>query len=518
MVLNHLYYLLPDDWKLQDLQDALAQSHHFSEGETGLVKQTYLESFDWRLWQAGAELVFEESESANRLCWYEHRTGAQQGCVNLENLPRVPKQIPQGHLRQRVAQVLEMRILLPVVCIEQQLRILRVLNKDEKTVLRLGLYTSRFSSPDGKQTGPLDSRVQLLPVKGYDKHLSRVQTRLESLGLEPVLQSPFTTAVNGIGRRPGDYTSKLNYRLDPDMRTDVTTRQILQSLLQTLEANIDGTKADLDSEFLHDLRVATRRTRSAMTQIKGVFDPQELEPFKNGFAWLGQMTGPTRDLDVYLLKFESYQQSLPEKIQPDLAPFHDFLVAHQQQAHKELVRKINSPHFRKLMKEWHQWLESPLPDISYQPNAMQPIAKVADQRIRKIYHRVLKEGRAIKPDSPAEALHDLRKDCKKLRYLMEFFQSLYPKPEIRRLIKLLKVLLDNLGDFQDLQVQAEALESFAELMLKEGAPASALMAMGILVGNLLTRQEQARDAFAELFADFNAEQNIQAFTQLFGGK
>jgi CHAD domain-containing protein len=149
---------------------------------------------------------------------------------------------------------------------------------------------------------------------------------------------------------------------------------------------------------------------------------------------------------------------------------------------------------------------------------MRPIAELADSRIRKVFKRVRKEGAAIYEDSPAEALHELRKDCKKLRYLIEFFQSLYPKPEIRELIKQLKILLDNLGEFQDLQVQAEALEDFGEQMLKEGAPARTLMAMGILVGQLLTRQVQAREEFFNLFNQFSSEQNVQAFNQLFGTK
>ena len=55
-------------------------------------------------------------------------------------------------------------------------------------------------------------------------------------------------------------------------------------------------------------------------------------------------------------------------------------------------------------------------------------------------------------------------------------------------------------------------------MLKEGAPARTLMAMGILVGQLLTRQEQAREEFFNLFSQFSSEQNVQAFKQLFGAK
>ena len=78
------------------------------------------------------------------------------------------------------------------------------------------------------------------------------------------------------------------------------------------------------------------------------------------------------------------------------------------------------------------------------------------------------------------------------------------------------MILDNLGEFQDLEVQAHSLEKFGAQMLQEGAPASALMAMGILVGRLLERQQQARDAFVDLFADFSSESKQNAFHQLFG--
>ncbi|MCU7947434.1 MAG: CHAD domain-containing protein, partial [Candidatus Thiodiazotropha sp. (ex Cardiolucina cf. quadrata)] len=63
----------------------------------------------------------------------------------------------------------------------------------------------------------------------------------------------------------------------------------------------------------------------------------------------------------------------------------------------------------------------------------------------------------------------------------------------------------------------QSLEDFGDQMLKEGAPASSLMAMGILVGQLLEKQVQAREAFVELFAGFSSESNQQAFRKLFGG-
>ena len=70
-------------------------------------------------------------------------------------------------------------------------------------------------------------------------------------------------------------------------------------------------------------------------------------------------------------------------------------------------------------------------------------------------------GKAIDDDSPAEDLHELRKVGKELRYLLEFFASLYPPEVVKPFVKTLKGLQDQLGRFQDHEVQANALRELA---------------------------------------------------------
>ncbi|MEJ2403175.1 MAG: CHAD domain-containing protein [Candidatus Thiodiazotropha sp.] len=516
MSLQAVSYLLPEDFDFEGLKAVLVENHGLSETPSSNLRQTYYDSFDWRVWLAGAELLHEEGVSG-RLCWSALNEGcAPQLCQPLAQKPDFAEDLPPGPVTEQLAKVLEMRVLLPKVVVTQTRKNLAVLDAEEKTVVRLAWVTSEYHSASLKQSGPLDSLLMVIPLRGYEADFQRVIEQLQAFRLSTCEQSLFRIALNRLGIKPGEYTSKLNYRLDPEARSDATAKRIMLGLLDTLEANVSGAKANLDSEFLHDLRVATRRTRSAMSQMKGVFDPQELESFKQGFAWIGEITGPTRDLDVYLLQYNYYRTSLPAAIRPDLDPFHAYLQRHHKAEHARLVKKLNSPHFRKILKSWRDWLEAPLSEQPKGPNARVPTAQLADRRIGKLYNKVLHQGAAIGPNSPGEQMHDLRKQCKKLRYMMEFFQSLYPKPEIRHLIKLLKVLLDNLGEFQDLEVQAHSLEGFGEEMLKEGAPSSALMAMGILVGKLYEKQAETRRAFAQLFTEFSSPENEKAFRKLFG--
>lgn len=517
---NYTEFVVPDGVKLDDVRARLLASERCEADGGRQIARTYLDSFDWRLYQAGGLLEEQEQAGQRTLVWLD-RSGAQ--ALDPTVVPKTPGMIgdlPAGPLRERVAGPLEMRTLLPMARMFSSIEGLRVLDDEGKTVVRVELETNRYASADGKREGHLSPRIRLVLVRGYPKPLSRVQALLQQdIGLPLAQVSELLEALEATGRHPLDYSSKLNYKLDPGERSDAAAKHILIDLLNTLEANVDGSKKNLDSEFLHDLRVATRRTRSALTQIREVFNPEVTERFKEGFAWVQEITGAVRDLDVYLLSFDDYRASLPPPMRPYLQPFKDFLVAHYGTEHKALVRHLNSPRFRTLLKEWRKFLEAPVPEFSAVPNAMRPVRVVADERTWKMYRRVISEGRAIGPESAPEELHELRKSCKKLRYLMEFFESLYPGNDVGKLIKVLKGLLDNLGNFQDLAVQAANLRHQAQMMEEEGvATTDAILAMGVLVGDLYQRQNQARTEFAEIFAKFDTKSHDQMFRALFRRK
>lgn len=290
--------------------------------------------------------------------------------------------------------------------------------------------------------------------------------------------------------------------LDPTPRADVVAKGILRRQFDTLLANLDGVRANRDAECLHDLRVATRRTRSALTQIKGVFPDDLVELYQSRFAWLQQVTNPLRDLDVHLLQFDGYEQSLPASLRPALEPLRAYLLTLQEGEHGRLLTALDSDAFARLVEDWQVFLDAPVPEVSGTANGLRPVKELADARIWRLVKRIRQEGRALRADSPHEDLHELRKSCKKLRYLMEFFQTLYPDHDIRRLIDLLKTLLDHLGGFQDLVVQVGYLSELAQRMRDEDrAETETLLAMGALIGHLLERQQTLRDDFAAVFAD-----------------
>jgi CHAD domain-containing protein len=141
---------------------------------------------------------------------------------------------------------------------------------------------------------------------------------------------------------------------------------------------------------------------------------------------------------------------------------------------------------------------------------------MASERIWRVYRRMVKRGRAIGDDSPAEALHDVRIRGKKLRYLLEFFQSLYPEQAIEGLVAELKRLQDNLGDLNDYRVHRGSLEGYALEMAEESsAPVRTHLAMGRLLDRLEAGQAAERNRFAKRFDRFASPANRKTFAQLF---
>jgi len=283
-----------------------------------------------------------------------------------------------------------------------------------------------------------------------------------------------------------------------------------------IKSNEEYVKQDIDTEFLHDFRVSIRRTRSALSQIKYVFSAEATEHFKQNFATIGGISNQLRDLDVYLLDEQTYRAMLPAVFQQDIDPLFDYLRQKRSISLQDVIAGLNSFDYSRVLKEWGAFLNTPAEESETAVNAAMPIINLARQRIYKRYRNIVKVGQRILKDTQDEQLHALRIECKKLRYLMEFFASLFPPKKINTLIKQLKNLQNNLGDFNDLCVQEEYLLNIAsEIPVTGGKSDKILLAIGSLVETLDKRRAAVRGEFAQTFTTFAAPENKKLFKELF---
>jgi CHAD domain-containing protein len=463
------------------------------------LRRTWLDTFDWRLYRAGLTLEHVTARGASELT----RTGpdglrltAKPGQVRWPALAGV---LPPGPLRDRVARVSGIRALLPVATAASQTRELRLLNEDEKTVARLVVDAASLPAPAGTA---LPTRLSVTEVRGYQAAARRARRTLDGVpGLTLSPMTPLDAALRAAGRQAADFSGKVDVALRPAMPARDAVATILLQQLDIVERCVDGVLRDIDTEFLHDLRVAVRRTRSALKLVGDVLPGELTLRFASEFRWLGDVTTPVRDLDVHLLSFPPMAARLVAAAPTDLDPFQAFLARRRAAERRKLNRALRSERFASVAGDWRKALLA-----AQDARRVPPGPRAADlsaARTRRAYGRVIKLGSAITAASPAESLHTLRKRCKELRYVLEFFASLHDPSVYRAVLGDLKRLQDCLGEFQDSQVQREEIQALAATMLAQrAAPAPALLAMGELAAQLGVRQRKARAEFAERFAGF----------------
>jgi len=523
---TNLHVRLPDEYEPGQIDQLLAGKFAFIAEPPISEKWTFYDTYDWRLFDrslvlrhAGQKIILEPFLEP----FLGPLLGPLSGGESLIGLtcdlaPEFAWDLPESPLRERLEPIIKMRALRPVAEVRTRSIVYRLLNADEKTVARL--VTTEVRTLDLESEPILATYLSLRPVRGYPKHSRKLAKHLGRIPKVPsLIQDLYVTALEQAGQKPGSYAGKLDLRLKPKERSDSATKEILRQLFEMMKANEAGIQADIDTEFLHDYRIAIRRTRSALSQIRDVFPAEETEHFKQSFRYLGQLTNELRDLDVYLLSEDEFQARLPEAMRGDIVPLFDHLRTLREQALEEVIEGLSSSEYARTLEEWEAFLNEPVPKKPNAANAALPIVDLARKRIYKRYRRVIKDGDYILTHMQDELLHALRIECKKLRYLMEFFASLFPRKKMARLIKQLRKLQDNLGEFNDLSVQQEYLMHLAEeLPLGDPRSRKALVATGYLVENLSYEQKAVKANFAKTFTEFASPANQELFRRLFATK
>jgi CHAD domain-containing protein len=535
------------DDALDSVRAALAQA--FSLGPErpsaagGTRRRTWYDTFDWRLHQAGLllEYVTAARISSTLVLTGPDGGGTAQPVTGWRTTrPYLFDQLPAGPVTDQVTRLVTPRALLPLVTVTSTSTVTSLLNEDGKTVARLHIERPVIAAGPAAKVA-LPPRLSIAEVRGYPGQARRAA---RAVALTPQVQpgtsaSPdaalLSDALAAIGRRAGDYSNKVSARITADMSAAKAVATILVALLRGIQSNLDGVLRDTDTEYLHDLRVAVRRTRAAIKLLGEALrlPGDQADRFAAEFKWLGDVTTPVRDLDVHLLDFHAVAEQLAAATEDDLVPFRDFLVQRRSREFRAMARALRSARFTQLMDDWGAALEkviskreAPVRSVKPARATGKPVATagtLAADQTRVAFRKVARKGGAITDDSPAESLHDLRKRAKELRYALEFFAPLHDKQAYGAVLGDLKRLQDCLGDFQDTEVQIDEIRALAEAMLEaqaapRGIMARAILAMGEITTGLAGRQAAARDAFARRFAGFADTEGQRRMTILLRGE
>jgi CHAD domain-containing protein len=214
---------------------------------------------------------------------------------------------------------------------------------------------------------------------------------------------------------------------------------------------------------------------------------------------------------------KNFIKILPEEIKNGLAPFVNYLKEKHTVLYQRLGKELESEQYKTLIKDWYQFLNTPVKPDNKLPGVEESVLKTAMRVIRKQYRVVVESGLLIREDSLPDTLHSLRIECKKLRYLLEFFFSLFPKKTMKKIISWLKALQDNLGTYQDLQVQQKMISDFFDVettggRLKEDTE----KAMCYLMEHFKKEEVRIRGEYYSLFKQFISREVQSGFSKICG--
>lgn len=415
--------------------------------------------------------------------------------------------LPNGDLKKALCDVAPLRSLLEIGKVAASRTLLSLADDEEKTRAKARLIS--LQTKEGMQ----GLVISLQALRGYDKALLLLRKTFLDLGAKAFCVSDIYQHL--FPARPV-YDPKPSISIGYDEAAKDVATHIMAAYLPVARANEAGVIADIDTEFLHDYRIALRKIRSVISLFKGVYGAKETRELKARFSSLMAATGRQRDLDVYLLDEQRYYRMLPEVMHPGLKRMFAIFAEERAAEFASLSAHLQSKAYEKEISALAKVLRKPK-KLGHGPNSDLPAHDYASKLIWKRYRKICKIASGIKADTDDAEVHELRIHCKKLRYLMEFFAPVFPKKEMKRLIKPLKHLQNNLGYFNDYSVQKDALAVFLETHQDGGKKAQRELAqsVGALIAVLHRRQLEERARVMQSFARFDSEGTRQTFQTLF---
>ena len=480
---------------------AAVGSAGFSAGEFHLVTRTVLDTFDGRLHHAGIRLELHEGP---RRTLVAQGGGPAPARAEVDRLPKVAGDLPAGPLRSRLGPILDVRALLPKLTLTVRTASAVRRNETGKAVASVDLHDQIAVA--GHERFPIAWAVEVRPFEGYPKATRATRDLLGNLGLTLRTGDLVALAIAEAQIDLSGFDDSPTVPLDASEPAVDGFARALAKLANTVAANRQGTVDDVDPEFLHDLRVAVRRARSVLSHGKGVLPPDARDHLGADFRKVQALTGPVRDLDVYLMEWGTYIEPLQDHA-GELVPVLEHIRRERSSEFANMAERLRSTEFDVLMAQWRSWLER-LDTRADVPDAgLRPLGSVVGKRLSKAQDRLVTRGRSIGPASPGEELHELRKDAKRLRYLLECFGDVFPTKPRKQFVQALKALQDNLGQHQDAEVHSVFLATMA--VRRDGMepldPVS-LVAVGRLIELFEHRRQAARAEFAERFATYDSKE------------
>ncbi len=150
--------------------------------------------------------------------------------------------------------------------------------------------------------------------------------------------------------------AKSAYDIAPNATFTEAAHTSLRQQLEEMLSNLAGTRAGDDIEALHDMRVASRRLRAALSVFAAAFPPRPFGVIEKEVARVTDALGAVRDADVQIEFMGQAADNAPESEKVGLRAFLDHLNRERDRDRVLLVKELNRLEKSDFQKDFAQLL------------------------------------------------------------------------------------------------------------------------------------------------------------------
>jgi triphosphatase len=439
------------------------------------LRDTYLDTEDWRVFRAGYALrIREEGRRIEATL-----KGLRSAREDVADRREITEALAEGTVKalagangsvgRRVRDVIGVKPLRKLFEVRTSRERFAVHNTDAaEEVGEVALDEAQFSRADGHRRPMILTRVELEAIGRNGATLEGLAARLRTeCGLKPATENKFAAGLHSASLEPpraaaaDGEAEPVRPVMDASSRAGDFAAVALHRLLGEWQAHEPAARLGERPEALHALRVTGRRMDTVLS-LFSAYLPAALGKSRPKLKRLLDALGAVRDADIRLETVTAFRGRLPQSDGTALDPLLRHLEAEREAARAAMLRALDA-------KRTHDWLERlPIRLSLTRPMPKSPAAsprsaaalRVVPDLIRRRYRKLRKCVRRLTPESPISQYHNVRVHTKKLRYALEMVAPTYAEPAEEMLATLL-VLQGRLGTQHDSDEMARYLTHLA---------------------------------------------------------
>lgn len=228
----------------------------------------------------------------------------------------------------------------------------------------------------------------------------------------------------------------------------IAFRQIALNCLQHMQRNQAGAATTNDPEYIHQMRVATRRLRASVQLFKPLLPPSFADDIVAPLRELMHALGRVRDLDIVMTEIIGpVIADMPND--PALLALSAVITERQYQTRLEVMHALAQPAYGHLQLQAAALLHSSSFIAPPDHQSQATLSEFAQKQLQSLCARTLNHAARAHADEP-NSLHRMRISIKRLRYAMEFFRAMMPAKASNKILQNLAATQEKLGKLNDL--------------------------------------------------------------------